>query len=212
MNLCIPAFKKTKMLTLLFIFSVAILGACGKQEIQHIKADYAYYENSKEMVRFSDVIVVGKVLKDQQVEELNINSDKNRNPNLFIFTISDFEVREVLKGDIKPKETIRIKQIGGELKGKKLVAEGERYLQKDKEYILFLEYYRESEPLALINPTQGFIQLENEKTLTSSDNNVFSKGLDKNSFLSAIKTDIASINAEPKVTLDPKIRDQLLNK
>jgi hypothetical protein len=204
--------NKVWAILIILLFSLPLLAACEKQEIIQTQGDYPYYTTGKDMTKFSDVIVVGKVKKDNQVQELNINSDKKAPPHFFIFTVSDFEVHEVLKGNIEPGKTIQIKQMGGELKGRKYVVEGETYLKQNNEYVLFLQYYRESEPLSLINPTQGSIQIMGEKILPAPDNTAYSNTLDKKSLISAIQADIASANAEPKVSVSPELRDKLLNK
>ncbi|MFM9329497.1 hypothetical protein [Paenibacillus mesotrionivorans] len=131
--------------------------------------------------------------------------------NLKVFTVSDFEVDEVLKGSFHSGEKIQIKQLGGMHNGKNYIIDDEVYLKQAAKYILYLAYYGESEPLTLVNPTQGYIELVNKKTNVNLNNRVFTNGLEKEQLLAEIRTNVAKAGSRPKIEVSSKRRAELLN-
>ena len=68
-----------------------------------LEADYPYYPEVSNITEAADVIVVGKVLEAEDVQNLNINTDpQTRNSTDSIpYTILKFEVTNVIKGNVE---------------------------------------------------------------------------------------------------------------
>ena len=76
-----------------------------------LEADYPYYPEVSNITEAADVIVVGKVLEAEDVQNLNINTDpQTRNSTDSIpYTISKIEVTNVIKGNVEIGDILEVK-------------------------------------------------------------------------------------------------------
>ncbi len=139
-----------------------------------VSVDYPYYPNLDALTEKADLIIEGTVL-DSRIEEIDtrvkINEkDEILNPGgdevfspVFIYTVYTIKVSDSYKGNVKPGETIEIKQLGGEGETVYIKDVGEVYIEnveenvkfvKNKKYILFLSAYESIYP-SLLNPIQS---------------------------------------------------------
>ena len=104
-----------------------------------LEADYPYYPEVSNITEAADVIVVGKVLEAEDVQNLNINTDpQTRNSTDSIpYTISKIEVTNVIKGNVEIGDILEVKQFEGT-------------------------------PYSPLNPTQGAVKVLEDQTLYSA--------------------------------------------
>ena len=125
-----------------------------------LEADYPYYPEVSNITEAADVIVVGKVLEAEDVQNLNINTDpQTRNSTDSIpYTISKVEVTDVIKGNVEIGDILEVKQLGDfEKMPEAFLAETDGYFNKDDSELLFLASF-ESTPYSPLNPTQGAVR------------------------------------------------------
>ncbi|MCI1964497.1 MAG: hypothetical protein LKJ18_10215 [Ancrocorticia sp.] len=75
----------------------------------------------------SDVVVVGTVTGQNVVRDITETDD---------FTISEFKVTDVIKGDVAEGDTLEVRQIGSS--GEGMDSESEALLSSDQTYLLYL--------------------------------------------------------------------------
>lgn len=202
--------KKIFSLMICSILLASMIGCSNNEKTLVSHADYAHFSDQNEIVKFSDLIIVGRVTKINRPEVININADKTRTPYEVVYTVSDIEVLDIIKGSVSGN-SIRLKQAGGDYKGIKYVQEGMEYVKKQGEYIFFLDTYDDPNmPYSLVNPSQGMIELNNNIMKIDSAKSAISKGLDKNGLIEQLRV-VSSIPQE-KFDVDPDLLNQLLNK
>ena len=150
------------------------------------KADYPYYSNVDSIIEQSDVIVLGRVNKIHKPKKININIDQNKKgyiekeDDYSIYTITDIEVLEVLKGDLQIGDIIKVKQLGDENGRSEETLKKLGYFKDKEEHILFLSKYDDllpEMPYSTLNPIQGNIKVEKEKIKKNNGNHLF-EGID----------------------------------
>ncbi len=186
-----------KVLSLLVGFSLLItvslsISGCGKT----MSGDYPYYSDTSELAKEADVIVVGDVTKVNKAEKININADAekrelNKEEDLVTYTVSDVKITEVIKGDVKVGDTIRIKQLGDKnnMVDTATVDNG-GYLKKDSDHVFFLKSYIDINPdmpYSLLNPAQGQIEFSENTSKVGSQNKLFKSNSKKEDILKDIR-------------------------
>lgn len=154
-----------------------------------IHADFPSYNNMDELVNTADIIVRGKILfsevksLDIAIKESKDPKDEKANPmsnsdlsamqeEPIVYTVSDFEITEVLKGDnIKVTEKIQVKQLGGAYNNKLFVGSGIEHFAQNQEYLLFLKQYEDS-PYSLLNPVQAMYEIQDDKIVPREKNSI----------------------------------------
>ncbi|HHX18687.1 MAG TPA: hypothetical protein GX727_07490 [Clostridium sp.] len=149
------------------------------QETYIFKADYPVYDEDS-IVKESDVIITGKVVKVKECMEYqrkieldeSLSEDEKKkileemNVKPLIFTVSEIEVDQVIKGEFKKGQIIKIKQLGGTLNNMKVIGEEEIY-KEGSHKVFFLKDFRaefgENMPFSTLNPIQGDIDIINGK-------------------------------------------------
>ena len=121
-------------------------------------ADYMAYDSIKGLSDVSTVIIKGEVTKVYAPQIIKLADLPNGTTLEDVFTVADVRVMESIKGDIKPGETIQVKQRGGLYEGKMYTPEHPELFVKNMQGIFFLETY-EGFPASCINPTQGFLKI-----------------------------------------------------
>jgi len=152
------------MVALMFIGGCITEDITSKDEpsITFGKADYFMYSNINSLVDASNVIVVGEVISAGVVERINIAIDETRyeRPLYFNFMVSELKIREVIKGEVNPGDTMRVVQMGGAYSGNVVLIARYEYLKKGQSGVFFLTYLPEWDmPANLINPEQGFVEV-----------------------------------------------------
>lgn len=202
--------RKTFSVLICSILLASMVGCGSKEKVVVSYSDYAYFSNQNEIVQSSDIIIVGKVSKVNPPELININSDQTDDPYEVVYTVSDIEVLDVIKGNVLGG-SVRLKQAGGIHAGTKYVTEGMEYVKEGSQYLFFLGTYENPNmPYSLVNPSQGMIELNNNVLKSDSAKFAISKGLSKNNLIEELRA-ISSIPQE-KVDVDPDLINQLLNK
>lgn len=127
-----------------------------------VYVDYEIYDSIKELSEVSTIIIKGEVAKVHAPEVIKLADLPDGKTLEYVFTVSDVRVIETMKGDIKPGETIQVKQYGGLYKGAKYRTDAPELFAEDMQGIFFLETY-DGVPASCINPTQGFLKIVDGK-------------------------------------------------
>ncbi|OPX43163.1 hypothetical protein CLHUN_29130 [Ruminiclostridium hungatei] len=159
-------------------------------------ASYAYYKNGEELATIADLIFIGRVVKVNAPEELQIG-DSTKD----IYTVSEFRVEKVIKGNINKGDIIKVKQIGGLYNGFLRIEKGIEFFKDGENRLLFLETFDSDEykyktPASPINPQQGSMLIVNGKTRKSNDFQIINDSVPEDSVVDAIKKEIKNIKDE----------------
>lgn len=127
---------------------------------QMINGDYPYYPEVKDIVEASDVIIVGEVVTDKNVQNFMVDKtpdkiEKDTTP----YTVSTVKISSVIKGNVNVGDTITIKQLGDyKNMPEATLYEMDGYLKKNTEQLMFLCEYDDS-PYSPVNPAQGIVEV-----------------------------------------------------
>lgn len=165
-----------------------VLGALTfnfSKEKKFVSADYPVFNSLEDLKNSSPIIIVGSVKDLKRDKDVKLTQDGSIKSK---FAISDIVIEEVIKGDVKSGELIKLKQSEEEETAKKV-----GYFKKNGKYILFLTKFDDIDPnipASLMNPMQGQIEINKNNTLTFDKDNVI-KGYENYSldeFLSKLKS------------------------
>ena len=128
----------------------------------HIIADAKldYYGNLNDVEKETEVIVLGKKIKQNPSTIQKNNGYVNG-----VYTISNFKIEKVFKGNFKPGDVIDVYESAGidEKTGKIYHIEGYELMEKDEKYLLFLRH-SETDPWYMISGLKfGKISLSGKK-------------------------------------------------
>ena len=128
----------------------------------HIIADAKldYYGNLDDVEKETEVIVLGKKIKQNPSTIQKNNGYVNG-----VYTISNFKIEKVFKGNFKPRDVVDVFESAGidEETGKIYHIEGYELMEKDEEYLLFLRH-SETDPWYMISGLKfGKISLSGKK-------------------------------------------------
>ncbi|GGG09240.1 hypothetical protein [Paenibacillus aceti] len=152
----------------------------GKQEVL-IDASFPKYNNLDELENRANLIIEGRVLSStfkflNVAERPSQPGDDQLNPGTtpadsppIPYTIYDVEVQKVYKGAVTEKETIQVKQVGGENQQTIFKVNDTSELKEEGDYIMFLATFDNS-PASLLNPIQGSYELVNNQIIASDKN------------------------------------------
>lgn len=156
--------------------------AVPKQEIS-IEASFPKYSSLGELENQADLIVEGRILSstfqflnvaqkpsDPADAQLNPGTDPADSP-LIPYTIYDVQIQKVYKGEVTEKETIQVKQVGGENQKTIFKVNDSTGLKMNGDYIMFLATYDHS-PASLLNPIQASYQLVDDQIVASDKNTI----------------------------------------
>lgn len=152
-------------------------------------ADWITYRDKGSIVKASDVVIKGKVIKindpiridskiiiDDTMTE-DVKKDLESLESYDICTVSDIEITKVIKGDFEVGDVIKVQQPGGKYKNEVHVWEDVVYYKKNDERVFFLEDIREEfgadTPFNELNPYQGSFKITKEKSRDSKGNGLF---------------------------------------
>lgn len=192
--------KKVKFLSLFFVIFLLVSSLTGCARKLTIHADYPYYSNINDLTNSANIVISGKVKNvnkgnklyiDKGPEDKNIDSNKKDNEGM-IYTVSEIEVTDVIKGNLKVGDKIKVKQLGGTYDNVTYKVDDMTYLQKGKEYVLFLQTYEDidpNEPYCLLNPVQAYMDIDNDKVKPSPKNNLFKSEYTKDEFKKVLKSE-----------------------
>ncbi|SHM75816.1 hypothetical protein [Gracilibacillus kekensis] len=184
---------KKMTLILILLFASILTTACANKaedkttvandkEVFYTGGYFNLHEDVESLENLANLVVKGKVLgttvewRDPAIEP-DETDDEYSNPGgeidhtKLIFTVHKVKVDHSYKGDIEKGDIIEVKQIGGEIGNTIMIDEDVSYLEKDKEYILFLETLDDS-PANLLNPFQGSYEYENGKIISNPNNTI----------------------------------------
>jgi len=163
---------------------------------------YGSYDQTS-IVKVSNTIIIGEVLKINKPEKLNIIDDNSRTiqqiqEDLILFTVSDVKVLEVIKGDLKVGDIIKVKQEGDEKQEPDSnIIQGNGYLKESSQYAFFIDKYESGSPYSPCNPFQGIIKIKHNKI--DSKNNIFENGMSKDEFVNKIKDTVQFLIDNPNI-------------
>ena len=128
----------------------------------HIIADAKldYYGNLNDVEKETEVIVLGKKIKQNPSTIQKNNGYVNG-----VYTISNFKIEKVFKGNFKPGDVVDVFESAGidEETGKIYHIEGYELMEKDEKYLLFLRH-SETDPWYMISGLKfGKISLSGKK-------------------------------------------------
>jgi len=154
----------------IFIFCKAIIPK------PFLQADYMYFTEIEDIIKASDVIVIGNVIKAKEVKHLMVDvtpnkakEDKETTP----YTLSTVQITEVIKGNVKVGDVITIKQLGDYIREpESTLYELDGYLKENNKELMFLCEYDDC-PYSPINPGQGLIEVRADGTLYSASTDSF---------------------------------------
>lgn len=160
-------------------------------------ASYAYFKNSEELAAAADLIFIGRVVKVNAPQELQIG-DTTKD----IYTVSEFRVEKAIKGNINKDDLVKVKQIGGLYNGVQRIEKEVEFFNEGEDRLLFLktfdsDEYKYKTPASLINPQQGSMLIVNGKTSKSNDFQIIKDSVPEDSVVDAIKKAIKN-TAEKK--------------
>lgn len=155
------------------------------------------YGTLNDLTKDSNLIVYGSVLNNEiSVEKYSDKMDK-------VYTVSEFKIESIIKGNIEEIENIdiiKILQDGGFYKNTNYVSMGVNLLEKNLNYIMFLnKSEKKLDYYVPINPIQGQIRVLDDKLQMESDefikmrSNIFTDQIDKEKFTKKI----ISLEPEP---------------
>ena len=130
----------------------------GNHVIADAKLDY--YRNLNDVEKETEVIVLGKKIKQNPSTIQKNNGYVNG-----VYTISNFKIEKVFKGNFKPGDVIDVFESAGidEETGKIYHIAGYELMEKDEEYLLFLRH-SETDPWYMISGLKfGKISLSGKK-------------------------------------------------
>jgi len=146
-------------------------------------ADFIGYSNIKDLTDSADAIVIGEVVNVNPPILITHGKFDDGSPWEDVFTVSDVEVKKVLKGSLKPGQMIQVKQWGGEYQGTRYIVDGEsEFFSKNMRGIFFIQMYKDV-PASCLNPYQGFVKIVDGKIEPFPENDLLPKGLSENEFL-----------------------------
>ena len=128
-----------------------------------IEAKMDAYRNLNDVEKETEVIVLGKKIKQNPS---TIKKDKVYRGVYGAYTISNFKIEKVFKGNFKPGDVIDVYESAGidEETGKIYHIAGYELMEKDEEYLLFLRH-SETDPWYMISGLKfGKISLSGKKS------------------------------------------------
>lgn len=187
----------TVILCTLILLSMFQMIGCGSSRMS---ADYPFYRDEQSLINKADLIITGKVIKVNKAEKINIKSDRTSQgkdeEEKILYTVSEIEVLDVIKGSVKVGDIVRVKQLGdknGIAEQSLLKYDG--YFKKGSQYVLFLSVYDNPDsPLSTLNSMQGQINFEDGKTKVNEINPLYKSGIPKDEFVAGLKSRMASMN------------------
>ena len=188
--------KRFMIITLcaLFLLSSFQLTGCGSAVMS---ADYPFYEDEQSFFNHADLIITGEVVKVNKAEEIDIRIDKanrasNRNDDV-LYTVSEIRAIDVMKGNIKTGDIIKVKQLGDKNSmAEEFLLKNDGYFKKNNQYVLFLGVFDNEIPSETLNPEQGQINIIDGVTKVYEINPLFKSGIPIDEFVAELKTKVNS--------------------
>ena len=154
------------------VVAVLALAGCSSAAQDEVvyHSSYPVYASADELTDAASVVVVGEVLSSE-VREIDVAApaDPAGDPELdpaagatdggassvFVFTVHQVRVDQVIAGDAAVGDVIEVSQLGGSFKGRQHREEGATVLKAKKAYALYLQTYDSGDPASLLNATQA---------------------------------------------------------
>jgi hypothetical protein len=104
--------KKINLIIVVVLITLLTMVGCSSNS--RSRADYLFYQSQELLINNADVIILGEITKVNEAEKININAnkeeaEKNKREDLVTYTVSEIKISEVLKGDIKKDQLIKVK-------------------------------------------------------------------------------------------------------
>lgn len=130
-----------------------------------IHSDYPEYIGIETLYDEADLVVVCEN-QGNNFSMLKIGSDDFEFP----YTISNFIIKDVLKGD-DSLERVVVKQLGGTFNKVKYISDNVEQFKDNNTYLLFLKTY-DDVPASLLNPVQGMYYVNGSEIIARDGNNI----------------------------------------
>lgn len=169
--------KKCVFITIITAISLQ-LASCGSNTQN---ASYASYPNETDLMKKADIVINGEITKVNKAERIIISADKKESA---IYTVSDVKVIEVIKGNVKVGDTIKVKQLGDVEKDKG------NYYKTGEKYILFLATFEDilpGTPYEELSPFEGNINVSDGTTKVHPKNKLFKNNEKKEDVINKLK-------------------------
>ncbi len=127
--------------------------------------DYPEYENIETLYDEADLVAVCESTENRPTL-LNVGFNDSEIP----YTISNFKIKDVLKGD-DSLNSIDVKQLGGTFGKVKYVSDDIEQFENNSTYLLFLKTYDDA-PASLLNPVQGMYHIDGSDIISRSGNDI----------------------------------------
>lgn len=129
-----------------------------------IYSDYPAYINMETLYDKADLVVVC----EKEDLENYIMANKGSGGLELPYTITNFKIKNVLKGD-NSLERVIVKQLGGIFDRVKYVSDNTEPFEFNITYLLFLETY-DNTPATLLNPVQGMYYIDGSEIIAREKN------------------------------------------
>jgi hypothetical protein len=163
-------------------------------------ASYAYFENYDQADEMADTIIIGDVIKVNELEELITGESTNtitgeKVSMSHVFTVSEIKVNKAIKGNYSPGDIIQVKQYGGLYKGTKYSISGENYFKSGERHIFFLQSYKNNSPCSPINPQQGDMLIVDGKMKKTNNIQLINDNVSETQAEKALKDKIENLKS-----------------
>lgn len=157
------------------------------------------YKNQDELMQSSDDIIYGEVVKEYSAKKINISAELSKDAavnedNMVLYTAFDVRVDEVIKGDLKPGQIIRIKQLGDKNNVQvSAISNAGGYFNIKCRYIFFLasfEHIIPGMPYETLSPTVGHLEIKGNTV--SVKNQLFNYNGSKDELIKLLKEKVYS--------------------
>lgn len=167
-----------------------LIASSHSDNIVAVNADYKIFVDENSLIEDADTIIVGEVIGTNNEKFTLVPADKtpDNEPVNCIYTVSDVKVIKAIKGKCSVGDVIKVKQLGGELGGKKYIEKNTKYFTKKMKGIFFLQTYDSGTPASTLNPIQGHITLKDNKAEYHRENKLFKNSTDEDTLITYIES------------------------
>lgn len=150
------------------------------QDQIQFQADYEVYNDLETMIKNANLVVLGEVIKVNEPKKMPFIDIPGKGPVYGVYTVSEIQVKKVIKGNVNPGDIVQVKQLGGNLGTETWVENESQLLSTGEKGVFFLD---ETSPASLLNPSQGFVKIVDNKIKPHKNNNLIKSGLTEDAFL-----------------------------
>lgn len=153
-----------------FLLIIQITGCGSITEVMH--GTPPLYQNQDKLIITSDIIIYGEIIKEYKANKIKISAVKSKDAavnedNMVLYTTFDVRVDEVIKGDSKVGDIVKVKQLGDKINAQvSEIVDAGGYFKVGGKYILFLASFEDilpGTPYETLSPTVGHIEIIDDR-------------------------------------------------